>query len=203
MTTWLKSLLPTLLLGGIWGALTYAISSVLPSEIALPSFLFFPTLFTGIVFIIAIAIGSKIRCTRTITVGLVSGLVYQILSPSVPLLSSVLVGASIGSIAHHEGNFRDLLDRSFSMLKGIILFPIFIFVGGLLTSLNTVIAGYPLFLWFSWGALLGLAIRFINSPLLCSESAENDPETHSEFEEFKSEAQQILEELNRLASWPN
>lgn len=204
MKSRLKPLLPTLLLGGIWGEVTYIISSVLLLEIPLVSFLFFPILFTGIVFIITFALGSKIKYSRTLIVGLASGFVYQVLSPALPLLSSVLVGASLGGgLSHNEGTFKDLLKRFFSILKGIILFPIFIFAGGVLTSLTTSITGSLLILWFSWGSLLSLAIWFIYSPLLSSGNSENDFQTHSDVDEFKSGAQQILEELNRLASRTN
>ncbi len=204
MTARLISLLPTLLLGGMWGAGTYIISSVLSVEIALSSFLFFPILFTGILFITTFAFGARTRCSRTLAVGLASGFVYQLLAPYLPMLSSVLVGASLGGgLALHEGILSGLLNRLFSTLKGMVLFPIFIVVGGLLTSLTTGISGSPLVLWFSWGALLSLAIFLIHSPLLCSRNSENDLETRSDIDQFKSEARQLLEELDRLASRTN
>ncbi|MGH7900725.1 MAG: hypothetical protein ACRENZ_03210 [Thermodesulfobacteriota bacterium] len=201
METRLKSLLTTLLLGGIWGVFTYCIGSFVLFRLPLTSFLFYPFLFGGIVVVIAFTIESKIQFTRDLVVGLISGFIYQILSPTLPLLSSVLVGASLGGgLAHDEGTVKDIFGRLFSILKGIIFFPVIIYVGGILVSLTSSITDSYLIFWFSWGILLSLTISFIYSPLLSSENSDNDFQTLSDLDEFKTEAQNILTELNQLIS---
>ena len=197
----LKSLLIPVLLGGILGVFTYCIGSFVLFRLPFTSFLFYPFLFGGIVVVIACTTESKIQFSKALIIGLISGFIYQILSPTLPLFSSVLVGASLGGgLAHDEGTFKDMFSRLFSILKGIVLFPIFIFVGGLLISLTSSITGSHLIFWFFWGLLLSLAISFIYSPLLSSENSDNDLQTLSDLDEFKTEAQNILTELNQLIS---
>lgn len=197
----LKSLLIPVLLGGIWGVFTYCIGSLVLFRLPFTSFLFYPFLFGGIVVINAFTIESKIQFSRALIIGLICGFIYQILSPTLPLLSSVLVGASLGGgLAHDEGTVKDIFSRLFLILKGIILFPVIIYVGGMLVSLTSSITDSYLIFWFSWGLLLSLAISFIYSPLLSSENSDNDFQTYSDLDEFKTEAQKILTELNQLIS---
>ncbi len=197
----LKSLLIPVLLGGIWGVFTYCIGSLVLFRLPFTSFLFYPFFFGGIVVVIACTTESKIQFSRALIIGLISGFIYQILSPTLPLFSSVLVGASLGGgLAHDEGTFKDMFSRLFSILKGIVLFPIFIFVGRLLISLTSSITDSYLIFWFSWGVLLSLTISFIYSPLLNSENSDNDLQTYSDVDQFKSDVQQIKKELNQLIS---
>ena len=197
----LKPLLTPVLLGGIWGVLTYLVGSLVLFRLPFTSFLFYPFLFGGIVVIVAFKIESKIQFTRALVVGLTSGFIYQILSPTLPFLTSVLVGASLGGgLAHDEGTFKDLLSRLFPILKGIILFPIIICVGGLFAGSSGNIFGSQFVIWFFWGAFLSLAIFFIYKPLLNPEYYNDDLQTPSEIDEFKSETSKILRDLNHLRS---
>ncbi|MGH7908578.1 MAG: hypothetical protein ACRENW_01865 [Thermodesulfobacteriota bacterium] len=196
-----KSLLIPIFLGGAWGVFTYLIGSLISSGFSLASFLFYPILFGGVTVIIACTFGSKIPFVRAITVGLISGLIYHILSPISPFLTSVLVGAGLGGgLAAEEGKFKDVFNRLISVLKGIFFFPIFIYVGGLLAGLTSSIFGSNFIIWFFWGGWLSLGICIIYMPLLKEADSGEDFETLSEADEFTSETHEILRELRQLDS---
>lgn len=194
-----KSLLIPILLGGAWGVFTYLVGSLVLSGFSLASFLFYPILFGGVAGIIACTFESRIPFARAITVGLISGLIYHILSPISPFLTSVFVGASFGgSLATDVGKLKGVFRRLISILKGVFIFPFFIYVGGLLAGLTSSIFGSNFIIWFFWGGWLSLGICIINMPLLKEGDTREGFQTLSEVDEFKSEAQQILRDLNQL-----
>ena len=196
-----KSLLIPMLLGGAWGVFTYFIGSLVLSGFSLAPLLFYPILFGGVTGIIACTFGSRIPFVRAITVGLISGLIYHILSPISPFLTSVLVGAGLGGgLATDEGRLKDVLRRLISILKGVFIFPFFIYVGGLLAGLTDSIFGSNLIIWFFWGGWLSLGICIINMPLFKEADSSEDLETLSEADEFASETHEILRELRQLDS---
>lgn len=194
-----KSLLTPILLGGAWGVFTYLLGSFISSRLSFTSFLFYPILFGGVTGIIAFTFGSRIPFARAITVGLISGLIYHILSPVSPFLTSVLVGAGLGGgLASDEGRLKDVFSRLISILKGVFIFPFFIYVGGLLAGLTSSIFGSNFIIWVFWGAWLSLGICIINMPLFNEADSSEDFQTLSEADEFTSETQQILRDLNQL-----
>src|SRR3989337_2766686 len=137
-----KSLLTPILLGGAWGVFTYLVGSLVLSGFSLASFLFYPILFGGVTGIIAYTFESRIPFARAITVGLISGLIYHILSPISPFITSVIVGAILGGgLASDEGRLKDVFSRLIYILKGVFIFPLFIYVGGLLAGLTNSIFG--------------------------------------------------------------
>ncbi len=196
-----KSLLTPTLLGGVWGIFTYLLGSLILIQLPLTSFLFYPILFGGVTVVAAITLASRIPFTRALIIGLVSGFIYQILSPIFPLLSSVLVGASLGGgLVTDERELKDVFKRLLTILKGILLFPVFIYMGGLLASLMSSIFGSYFLVWFFWGGWLSLGICLIYMPLLKVAKTGEEFEAFSEAGEFKLEAQEILRELNQLES---
>jgi len=196
-----KSLLIPILLGGAWGVFTYLVGSLVLSGFSLASFLFYPILFGGVAGIIACTFESRIPFARAITVGLISGLIYHILSPISPFLTSVFVGASFGgSLATDVGKLKGVFRRLISILKGVFIFPFFIYVGGLLAGLTSSIFGSNFIIWFFWGGWLSLGICIINMPLLKEGDTREGFQTLSEVDEFKSEAHEILRELRQLDS---
>src|SRR3989304_5860181 len=132
-----KSLLTPILLGGAWGVFTYLLGSFISSRLSFTSFLFYPILFGGVAGIIACTFESRIPFARAITVGLISGFIYNILSPIFPFITSVIVGAILGGgLASDEGRLKDVFSRLIYILKGVFIFPFFIYVGGLLAGLQ-------------------------------------------------------------------
>ena len=196
-----KSLLTPMLLSGVWGVFTYLIGSLISSGFSLASFLFYPILFGGVTGIIACAFGSRIPFVRAITVGLISGLIYHILSPISPFLTSVLIGAGLGGgLATDEVRLKDVFRRLISILKGVFIFPFFIYLGGLLEGITSSIFGSSFILWFFWGGWLSLGICIIYMPLFKEADSGEDFETLTEADEFTSETHEILRELRQLDS---
>jgi hypothetical protein len=196
-----KSLLTPILLGGAWGVFTYLLGSFISSRLSFTSFLFYPILFGGVAGIIACTFESRIPFARAITVGLISGFIYNILSPISPFITSVIVGAILGGgLASDEGRLKDVFSRLIYILKGVFIFPLFIYVGGLLAGLTNSIFGSNFIIWFFWGGWLSLGICIINMPLLKEGDTREGFQTLSEVDEFKSEAHEILRELRQLDS---
>ena len=196
-----KSLFIPIFLGGAWGVFTYLIGSLILSGFSLASFLFYPVLLGGVTGIIACAFGSGIPFVRAITVGLISGLIYHILSPISPFLTSVLVGAGLGGgLSTEEGRLKDVFRRFMSILKGVFIFPFFIYVGGLVAGLTSSIFGSNFIIWFFWGGWLSLGICIIYMPLFKEANSGEDFETLTEADEFTSETHEILRELGQLGS---
>ena len=195
----LRSGLITVLLGGAWGAFAYFFNSVLLARFPFATLLFFPLLLGGITVIIAVAFETRIPFQSALFTGLISGFIYSLLSPLFPLLSSVLAGASLGGgLITEDGCLKNIFNRLFSTLKGIVLFPVFVYTG---SSINEVFSSNS-FIWLFWGGWIGLGIFLICMPLLGTVEVDSKEEyaEFSEVGEFKSEAQEILRELNDLES---
>jgi hypothetical protein len=199
MKSILASVLVTVLLGGAWGVFTYFFNSILLDKFPFATFLFYPLLLAGIAIITPIAFESRIPFKRSLFTGLISGFIYSLLSPAFPFLSSVLAGASLGGgLVDEEKSSPNILNRLLSTLKGIVLFPVFVYAG---SFINDVFSS-NFFIWLFWGGWIGLGIFFICTPLFRTGEADSKEEypEFSEVGEFKSEAQEILRELNDLES---
>jgi hypothetical protein len=85
-------------------------------------------------------------------------------------------------------------------VKGVFTLPIFIYIGSLVAGITGSIFDSGFFLWFFWGAWIGLGICLISISIFKTSDPEQDFQTLSEVDEFKSEAQEILSELNQLDS---
>ncbi|HEX9830159.1 MAG TPA: hypothetical protein VGA94_00595 [Thermodesulfobacteriota bacterium] len=197
----LKSMLIPIILSAFWGVFTYLLGASILTQFPLISLLFHPILFMGITLIIAVTLESTVPFSRALAVGFISGFIYQILSPIFPLLSSILAGVSLGGgLIVDEGKLGDVFSRIVSIVKGVFILPIFIYIGSLVAGITGSIFDSGFFLWFFWGAWIGLGICLICAPSFKTDHAEQDLHTLSEVDEFKSEAQQILSELNQLDS---
>lgn len=195
----LESVLVTVLLGGAWGVLIYFFNSVLLANFPFATSLFYPFLLGGVTLVVAIACESRIPFERALLTGLISGFIYSLLSPAFPFLSSVLAGAGLGGglVAEEEG-LKNIFSRLLSTLKGIVLFPVFVYTG---SFINDVFSS-NFFIWLFWGGWIGLGIFLICMPLFITveKGSKEEYTESSEVGEFKFEAQEILRELNELDS---
>jgi hypothetical protein len=197
----LKTILIPLILCGFWGAFIYLFGTLMFGRSQIAFFLFYPVLFTGITAIVSVTLGLRIPFTRALLVGLLSGFIYQVLSPIFPFLSSVLVGVSLGGgLIADEGKWGDFFNRIFSAIKGAFISPFFIYTGGLVTGLVSSISDSDFLIWFFWGAWIGLGVCLITIPIFSTDDTEEDFKTLSELDEFKSEVRQILRELDQMES---
>jgi len=197
----LKSIFIPLILCGFWGTFIYLLGNFIFTQSRLTPFFFYPVLFTGITAIVSVTLVLRIPFRRALVVGLLSGFIYQVLSPIFPFLSSVLAGVSLGGgLITDNGRWGDLFNRIFSTIKGAFILPIFIYTGGLVTGIPNSIVDSYFFIWFFWGAWIGLGICLITIPVFNTDDTEEDFETLSELDEFKSEVRQILRELDQMES---
>ncbi|MGB7291473.1 MAG: hypothetical protein WBD99_04795 [Thermodesulfobacteriota bacterium] len=195
----LKSFLVPMLIGGLWGVIIYLVSSLILSDVPFASSLFFPVLFGGIAGIFSISVRTGISAERAIIVGLLAGFIYNLLSPIFPLLASILLGVCIGAgLGRDSGKSFGVLYRFVRVVKGVLLFPIFIFSGNLVSKFVFSIFNSSLIVWFIWGFLLFFAIYVTCAPFLDSCRSEGDRDTYIMLDEFKRESQGILEEIRRL-----
>ena len=197
----LKSIFIPLILCGFWGTFIYLLGNFIFTQSRLTPFFFYPVLFTGITAIVSVTLVLRIPFRRALVVGLLSGFIYQVLSPIFPFLSSVLAGVSLGGgLINDDGKWGDFFNRVFSAIKGVFILPFFIYTGGLITGISGGIFDSHLFLWFFWGGWIGLGVCLITTPVFRADNTEEDFKTLSELDEFKSEVRQILSELNQLDS---
>ena len=128
-----------------------------------------------------------------------AGFVYNLLSPIFPLLASISVGACIGAgLGRGSGKIFKLLDTLVRVMKGVLLFPIFIFSGNLVSQFGFSIFNSSYIVWFIWGFLLFFAIYVTCAPFLDSCRSEGDRDTYIMLDEIKKECQGILKEMRRL-----
>jgi hypothetical protein len=201
MNNKIKSILISLILCGFWGTFIYLFGAFIFTKSPMASFLFYPVFFGGITSIVSMAIDLRIPFRRALVVGLLSGFIYQVLSPIFSFLSSMLAGVSLGGgLITDESRWGDFFNRIFSTIKGVFVLPFFIYTGGLITGISGGIFDSHLFLWFFWGGWIGLGVCLITTPIVSIDDTEEDCKTLSELDEFKSEVRQILSELNQLDS---
>ncbi len=194
-----KTFLVPMMIGGVWGIIIYLVFSLILSNVPFASSLFFPVLFGGIAGIFSIGVRTGIFVERAIIVGLLAGLIYDLLSPIFPLLASILVGACMGAgFGRDSGNIFKLVDTLVRVMKGVLLFPILIFFGNLVSQLVLSIFNSSIIGWLIWGFLLFFATYVTCVPFLDSCRPEEDRETYLMLDEFKSESQGIVKEMRRL-----
>jgi hypothetical protein len=188
-------------LSAFWVAFTYLLGVFILTQFPLMSLLFHPILFMGITLVIAVTLESAIPFSRALAVGFISGFIYQIISPIFPLLSSILAGASLGGgLMIDEGKLGDAFNRVLSIVKGVLILPTFIYIGSLVADFTGSIFDSGFVLWFFWGAWIGLGICLISTSIFQTGDTDQDFQTRSDVDEFKSETQQILSELSQLNS---
>jgi hypothetical protein len=194
-----KSFMVPTIMGGLWGIIIYLFYSLILSNVPFSSFLFFPGLFGGIAGILSISVSTGISIERAIIVGLLAGFIYNLLSPIFPLLASILVGACIGAgLGRDSGKIFNFLYRFIRVVKGVLLFPIFIFSGNLVSQFVFSIFNSSFIVWFIWGFLLFFAIYVTCAPFSDSCRSEGDRDTYLMLDEFKRETREVLQGIGRL-----
>lgn len=193
----LKSVVVPSLLCGAWGVIIYLLSVTVLNGVPYRDALFYPLLLAGAVLSASIFSGAYVSFSRVVFLGLVSGFIYQAVSPVFPFLASVLTGAALGGglWSGREG-VGGFLDTAVTTLRGIVIFPLLVAAGGFVSSLFSQpdsVAG-----WFFWGAWLGLGICLIPARLSGGKEIPNDAGRYSGLDEFKSEAGDINRELREL-----
>jgi hypothetical protein len=193
------SFLVTMMIGGLWGIIIYLFSSLILSNVPFVSSLFFPVLFGGMAGIFSISVRTGVSVERAIIVGLLAGFIYSLLSPIFPLHASILVGACIGAgLGRDSGNISKLLNTLVRVMKGVLLLPILILFGNLISQFVFSIFKSDTIVWFIWGFLLFFAIYVICAPFLDSFRSEEDRDIYLMLDEFKRESQRIMKEIRRV-----
>jgi hypothetical protein len=193
------SFLGTMMTAGLWGIIIYLVSLPILSNVPFVSSLFFPVFFGGIAGIFSISVRTGVSVERAIIVGLLAGFIYYLLSPIFPLHASILVGACMGAgLGRDSGKIFKPLDTLVRVMKGILLFPILIFFGKLVSQFVFSILNSSTIVWFIWGFLLFFAIYLTCAPFLDSFKSDEDQDIYLMLNEFKRESQGILKEIHRL-----
>jgi len=185
--------------GGVWGYVVYLLSAFMASKVSIGSSIYYPVLFGGISLILVLLLKSEIPSFKALVIGLVAGLVYSLTSRTFPFFSTVAVGGIIGwGLWVELEKFSDFLNRIISTVKGLIFFPVFVYLGGLLVNPVTGIIYSPGFVWFFWGGLISLSIFFIMMPIFQVKRSEVENTVNSKVDEFRQEVQDIVKDLNQM-----
>lgn len=194
-----KDILFPLVISGLWGVGVFFVSSKMTHGFPFASILFYSLIFGGITGIFSISVRTGISLERALIVGLLAGFIYSLVSPIFPLLASILVGVCIGAgLGKDSGKVFNFLYRFLRVIKGVLLFPIFIFSGDLVSHFVFGIFNSSFIVWFIWGLLIFLTIYITCAPFLDSHKSDGDRETKGMLDEFKRESQGILKEISRL-----
>jgi hypothetical protein len=184
------------LLSGLWGAAVYLLTLTPLYELSFTGLLFYPVLITGPVLITSACSRRGGSYITAATAGLVSGLIYQLVSPLLPLLASVLAGAYLGGALSRKGG--GFFTTALSALKGIFFF-IIVALGGIISRTAFYLTGSLSVYWLLRGALTGTGVMFLVPP------EENEEQmqrvfTHSNipYQEFRAEAGDIKRDLDEL-----
>jgi len=197
-----KNILNTLIsifAGGVWGYVVYLLSVFIASKVSIGSYVYYPVLFGGISLILVLMFKSEFPSIKALIIGIVAGIVYSLISRTYPFFSTVAVGGIIGwGLWVKQEKFTDFLNRIISTIKGLIFFPVFVYLGGLLVNPVTGIIYSPSFVWFFWGGLISLSICFIMMPIFQVKRSEVENTVNSEVDEFRQEVQNIVRDLNQM-----
>jgi len=191
-----RSAVPVLL-SGLWGTAVYLLTLTQLYELPFAGLLFYPVLITGPVLITS---ACKRRCgsyMNAALAGLVSGLIYQLVSPFFPLLASVLAGASLGGALSREGS--GFFTTALSALKGIVIFTVLIALGGPVSRMALYFTGRLAVYWLFWGALIGAGSLFL---VPSEDNAERKEcgftDGNIAYEDLRAETRDIMRELDEL-----
>ena len=194
-----RAFLFPMMIGGLWSIIIYLVSALILSDVSFASSIFFPVLFGGIAGIFSIGVRTGMSLERVIIVGLLAGFIYYLLSPIFPLLASILVGAWMGAgIGRNSAKIFTLPDTLVRLMKGILLFPILIFFGDLVSRFVFSIINSSAIVWFIWGFLLFIAIYLTCAPFSDRFRSEEDRDIYLMLDEFKRESRGILKEMRQL-----
>lgn len=197
----IKSRLARGITGGVWGLAAVMSSYMFDAWLPMFSILFYPLIFAGAVPLAVLFSGYEVPILRAVFVGIISGLVYQLLSPIFPLAASVLAGASIGgSLTRSSEKPGELLGLLVNTLKGSVIVPLIILTGSLIGGPIYVLTQSPLAYWFFWGFWAVIGFTFIPGYGRREQDKSSDLKGHRGLDEFKENAKDISRELSELSS---
>lgn len=182
--------------GAVWGAVAGFLAFMLAVWLPIIPLLYYPLLFAGAVPLALIYTGRRMSLLQAVFAGVVSGLIYLVLSPVFPLFASILAGASLGGgLSNNAESPGDVLNLILNTLKGAVILPIVILTGSIVSGL---INDAPLYQWLYWGFWTTVGITFI--PGLCREVYKSVDENGitGALQGFRSEAKDISRELSEL-----
>lgn len=185
--------------GGFWGVAVNSVHSVALGKVPFAYLIFFPILFGGLsgIFSVISRIGTSTE--RALAVGSLAGFLYALLSPIFPFIASILAGACLGAgLGRYSADNADLFYRVTGLVKGIIIFPVVILSGNLVSKFLFGILNSDFIVCFIWGFLLLSAIYLTCAPFTDSYKSRAYRETYGCLDQFKSETREILNELSQL-----
>ena len=186
------------LVGGLWGLLAVIAAYMFYAWLPMFSLLFHPLIFAGAVPAAVLFSGKNVTAMRAVFIGLVSGLIYQLLSPISPLLASVLAGASLGGgLAENSDKPVAIPGLILRTLRGALILPLIILTGTIVSGPLYLITQAPLYHWLFWGTWVALGIRLISGPGN-EGTKESNLTGNSTLRDFRSEAGKIVRELSEL-----
>lgn len=198
MKSLIKNISISLLLGGLWALFLHIVFSFVSMEVI--KITFYPSLFTGFLFINAYSFDLDIKLPGLIITGLLAGLGYHFLSSYFPLISILFIVAVFSS--GFSGQRNRALDAASIMLKGAVSFILGIIAVNFLISLSVILVNLPQISWFLLGAVINLCTMITIIPLqqifdYSSKVSDYDHEI-DEMAEFQSQAAEIIRELNAI-----
>lgn len=199
MRSFLLDILYSAILGGIAGLALFTACGLLFRSYDIAEYLFFPVLLASVAWAASVRADNRIPAPRLWAVSMVSGGIYWLLMPFLPLLSAILSGISLGGGL--AGSRAGWLGRAVSVIKGALLFPLAIIAGNVLSGAAFTLTGSLYAYWFAWGAALGTGLLTIE----CSFPASTERESLNSsvgydvlLEDFKRELGEINGDIRDL-----
>lgn len=196
----IKSRLASGVLGGVWGLAAVMSAYMLEGWLPMFSLLFYPLIFAGAVPLAVLFSGKDVTVFRAVSVGVISGLIYQLLSPLLPLFASILAGASLGGLSGNAEKPGGQLGLIISTLKGSVIVPVIILTGSFIGGSIYMLTESPVALWFFWGFWAVIGISFIPNSAYGEPERDCTGRRYSPLDEFKEDARDITRDLSELNS---
>lgn len=201
MNNRLYKLILASVIGSASGASVYAAYSSVLGELPVYDYLFFPSLFATVSVSVPLVFRSKAPVAGNFVTGLLSGLVYGLISPLFPLFAALITGASIGGgLAKRGEKPGAALEMVVMILKGAFWLPVAIFLGGSVIALSGLTGSSPMLLWLLWGGCLGLGLGIILVPVFGRSEGISEIQGSDDIGVFKIETSQIRNDLRSLES---
>ncbi len=197
----IKSRLARGILGGIWGLAAAISAYMFDAWLPMFSLLFYPLIFAGAVPLAVLFNGKDVPVLRAVLVGLISGLIYQLLSPIFPLFASVLAGASLGGgLTRNAEKPGEMLGLVLNTIKGSVIVPLVVLTGSFIGGSLYMFTESPLVYWFFWGFWAVIGVTFILNSVFRDQHHDCEIRGHCALDDFKEDARDITRELSELNS---
>ncbi len=198
MTKYIKDLPISILLSGGWAVFAHMIITILPHGQPV-NMMFFLLLFAGVTVIISLVSSTAVSVSRSLLVGLISGFIYELLTPGFPFIAAVLAGISLGGgLCTANQGFGAFLKKMVSVVKGLTFFPIVVLLAGFTASVIFSLSHSTILYWFTWGSWLGIGVYFISGERTTTFRNKEGITTGSSIGDFRSDARDIKRELSSL-----